>query len=460
MRDSDKQASGSILAVDDDPAVLRTLRRAFEEKYETYLAQAAQEAMDQYEAHRPDVVLLDLHLPDVSGMRLLELLCGRGATVLVLTGHADIPTAVEAVKVGAENFLTKPVDLTHLEAIVERAQEKAKLRRAQRFMTESAGEENLGGLGRSPKMRELAGQVERVAEAEYTTVLLKGESGTGKGWLAERIHQLSPRSSAAFVEVNCATLTGTFLESELFGHEKGAFTDAKAMKRGLFEIADGGTLLLDEIGDLDVNLQPKLLKVLESRTFRRIGGVRPIGVNVRLIAATNQDLAAAVEEKRFREDLLYRLNVMPITLPPLRERSPEDVADLAIRVFEELRKEFPRGPSTISPDALEVLIRHPWPGNVRELRNILERARIVSGGVEALEPQHLPAEIRGSTMLERSAVRLETLEDVEKRHIRLTLTSCEGNRTRAAEVLGISRGTLHNKIKKFQLEDVGRGDGS
>jgi len=279
--------TGSILIVDDDASVLSTLARYFERiELEVFRADCGRSAGELYEAHQPDLVLLDLDLPDVSGQDVLEYLHRKGATVVMLTGHGDIESAVQAVKAGAENFLTKPVDFAHLEAVVERALEKSRMRRVQSYQSEPASDTPLEGLlGRSPQMRQVAAHIERLAKTERTTVLLCGESGTGKGWVAEWIHRLSPRNRKSFVQINCATLTGTFLESELFGHEKGAFTDAKSMKRGLLEIADGGTLFLDEIGELDVNLQPKLLNVLESRSFRRIGGTREIVVDVRLIDA-------------------------------------------------------------------------------------------------------------------------------------------------------------------------------
>ncbi len=448
--------TGSILLVDDDAALLGTLGRYFERSnLEVLRALTGREGAELYESHRPDVVLLDLDLPDTSGLAVLQHLRGNGATVIMLTGHGDIATAVEAVKAGAENFLPKPVDFNHLEAVVERALEKARLKRVQAYQSSVGQEVPLEALGGSPKMRALAADIERLAQADRTTVLLLGESGTCKGWVAERIHRLSARGTGPFVEINCATLTGTFLASELFGHEKGAFTDAKTMKRGLFEIADRGTLFLDEIADLDLNLQPKLLKVLESRAFRRIGATREIEVDVRLIAATNRNLQQAVAKKNFREDLFYRLNVMPIELPPLRKRSRSDVAELAERMFAELHREFPRGPERISPEALALLVQYEWRGNVRELRNVLERARIVAGDVTALEPSHLPAELRVPSGVERAGETLPTMKELERRHMERVLVHCGGNRTRAAEVLGVSRATLHTKMKKYGLERIG-----
>jgi DNA-binding NtrC family response regulator len=410
-----------------------------------------------YESHQPDLVLLDLHLPDISGLNVLDYLSHKGATVVMLTGHGDIATAVQAVKAGAENFLTKPVDFAHLEAVVERALEKARLKRLRVY--QSGGERGIpldGLLGRSPRMEAIAAQIERLARADRTTVLLCGESGTGKGWVAEWIHRLSPRSAGSFVQINCATLTGTFLESELFGHEKGAFTDAKALKRGLLEIAAEGTLFLDEIGALDLNLQPRLLHVLESRTFRRIGGTREISVDVRLIAASNRDLEEAVKKREFREDLYYRLNVMPIELPPLRERSRADVAELAKRLFDDLRRELPGHVETLSADALEMLTAYSWPGNVRELRNVLERALILAGDSSSLEVAHLPRELgQKASRLDAFQTEVHRLSEMEQRHIERVLRRCLGNRTRAAKLLGITRATLHNKINKYGLAKVG-----
>ncbi|NIR45993.1 MAG: sigma-54-dependent Fis family transcriptional regulator [Gemmatimonadetes bacterium] len=449
--------NGSVLLIDDDPSVVSALARYFERaRLEVFSALTAEEGLQLYEIHRPDVTVLDLKLPDRSGLDVLQALHSRGGTVILLTAHGDIETAVHAVKSGAENFLTKPVDLAHLDAVVERALEKARLKRFRSRMTEIDDERPLAGLGTSKRMRELAAKVKRVAEAERTTVLLLGESGTGKGWLAERIHRLSPRADAPFVEINCSTLTGTFLESELFGHQKGAFTDAKNMKRGMLEVADGGTIFLDEVGDLELSLQPKLLKMLESRSFRRIGGTREINVDVRVCAASNRDLPQAVSKGDFREDLFYRLNVMPIALPPLRERSLDDIVELSHRLFDELMREFPRGPRSIGSEALAALTRYRWPGNVRELRNVLERARIVAGAVDVLQPAHLPPEIIGATDVRGTGqVALVSMEEMEKRHIKRTLLHLKGNRTRTAKVLGISRATLHSKLNKYGLERAG-----
>jgi two-component system, NtrC family, response regulator AtoC len=307
----------SVLLIDDDVDVLRSIGNYFEKLgYEVTRELSGEAGLATFDRMRPEVVILDLHLPGINGMEVLESLRQRDAAVILLTAEADVSTAVRAMQLGAENFLAKPVDMEHLAAATARVADKARLRRInEALLVQSAPGHGLDSLGTSAAMQEFAHQVGLLAQSDRTTVLLNGESGTGKGWVARMIHDLSPRAKAPFVEVNCAGLNATFLDSELFGHEKGAFTDAKDRKQGLFEIADHGTIFLDEIGDLAPELQPKLLKVLETKTFRRLGGTREITVDVRLIAATNKNLQQEVEEGRFREDLYYRLSVMPLTLP-------------------------------------------------------------------------------------------------------------------------------------------------
>jgi DNA-binding NtrC family response regulator len=441
----------TVLLIDDDPDLLRSLGYYFEQSgYEVGRELTGEAGLEAYDRMRPDVVLLDLGLPGMDGMQVLERLRERNAAVILLTGESDVSTAVRAMQLGAENFLTKPVDMPHLLAITGKVTDKVKLRRVNELLLSSVVPgEGLESLGQSARLQEFARQVNLLAQSDRTTVLLVGESGTGKGWVARMIHNLSPRAKLPFVEVNCAGLSSTFLDSELFGHEKGAFTDAKDRKQGLFEIADKGTIFLDEIGDLAVELQPKLLKVLETKTFRRLGGTREITVDVRLVAATNRDLPGDVAAGRFREDLYYRLNVMPLELPPLRERSREDKLLLITRLFQDLRASVPGAPSLIAPDALERLLHHPWPGNVREMRNVLERALILGRGQVSVSPEHLPAEFRArGGPGERKHVPL-SLDDLERQHIERTLKHHDGNRTRAADELGISRATLINKLRRF-----------
>jgi DNA-binding NtrC family response regulator len=356
------------------------------------------------------------------------------------------------MQLGAENFLTKPVDMEHLAAATARVADKTRLRRInEALLTQSAPGHGLESLGGSSGMQDFAHQVALLAQSERTTVLLNGESGTGKGWVARMMHDLSPRAKAPFVEVNCAGLNATFLDSELFGHEKGAFTDAKDRKQGLFEIADHGTIFLDEIGDLAPELQPKLLKVLETKTFRRLGGTREITVDVRLVAATNKNLQMEVEGGRFREDLYYRLSVMPLTLPAVRDRSREDRLALITRIMGDLQAELPDGPAALSSEVLERMLGYPWPGNVREMRNVLERALILGRGQPTVSVEHLPGEFRARAGLGDRRHTPLSLEDLERQHIERTLKHHTGNRTRAAIELGISRATLINKIKRYSI---------
>ena len=337
--------AGSVLLIDDDVDVLRSIGNYFERfGYEVTRELSGEAGLATFDRLRPEVVILDLGLPGMDGMEVLEHLRQRDASVILLTGQTDVATAVRAMQMGAENFLSKPVDMEHLAAATARVADKARLRRInEALLVQSAPGHGLDSLGASSGMQDFAHQVALLAQSERTTVLLNGESGTGKGWVARMIHDLSPRSKAPFVEVNCAGLNATFLDSELFGHEKGAFTDAKDRKQGLFEIADRGTIFLDEIGDLAPELQPKLLKVLETKTFRRLGGTREITVDVRLVAATNKNLQAEVESGGFREDLYYRLSVMPLTLPAVRDRSREDRLALLTRIMGDLQSEIARG---------------------------------------------------------------------------------------------------------------------
>jgi DNA-binding NtrC family response regulator len=453
--------SRSILLVDDDSEVLGVLTRAYERAgWQVSAAGEASRAMTLYERDRPDLVLLDIGLPGISGLQFLEVLRGRDpdATVIMLTANTEVSTAVEAMRLGAENFLTKPVELEHLEAASQRAFEKAELRRRNRYLAEQkadvAGTE---ALGRTPLMRDIGRQIELLAASD-TTVLLTGETGTGKGFVARLLHSLSPRAPSPFVEINAAGLSATFLDSEMFGHEKGAFTDAKEQKRGLFEVADSGTLFLDEVGDLSAELQPKLLKVLESRRFRRLGGTREIEVDVRLIAATNRPLDRDVRAGSFREDLFYRLNVLPLRLPALRDRGPAEITDLAVRLLFDLRRRIGRGPTRVSDQAMSLITQYSWPGNIREMRNVLERVLLLSGDAEILSPAHLPPEIVGATMpAESGAGEVElSLEQIERRHIARVLAHHEGNRSRTARTLGISRATLYEKLARYGLDQIGR----
>ena len=442
--------------------MVRMLTALFEhDGWRVWQATDGRSGVEMYERVRPDVVITDVRMSGLSGLQALHILKQRDpdASVIVLSAITDVPTAVEAMQLGAETYLTKPVNVNELREATARAVETAEWRRRNRHVAERQTETSgLAALGSSPKMRGIANQVRLIADGA-APVLLLGESGTGKGWVAQIIHSLSPRSRGPFVELNCAALTSTFLESELFGHERGAFTDARMMKRGLFELAHQGTIFLDEIGDLAPELQPKLLKVLERGRFRRLGGTDELEVDVRVIAATNIDLAAAAESKRFRPDLFYRLSVLPLTLPPLRERGRDEIADLTFRLLADLRRRSSRGPTMISAPALALILRYRWPGNIRQLRNLLERVLLLAGDADELRPEHLPLELRESPT---GAPHDETpgedmsLQSVERLHIGRVLAQFGGNRVRAAEALGITRTTLYKRLRAYGLERVGR----
>ncbi len=424
------------------------------------------------QAEDPEVILLDLKLPDADGLEILDRLQGvcPEAAVILLTGHGSVEAAVTAIKKGAEDFLEKdPSSLAVTEVRVERALEMLKLRRENRLYRSQVHGRAAGQIpGNSPVIRELQSMVDLLAKAAQTTVLIQGESGSGKELVARAIHHRSPRAEHPFLDINCAGLSEHLLESELFGHERGAFTDAKALKRGLLEIADGGTLFLDEIGDMPLSIQPKFLRVLENRTFRRVGGTRDISVDIRFITASNKDLATLVEKQTFREDLFYRLKVMPVLVPPLRERGTDILllADVFIQEFNGMLKKRIRG---YGPEAQQVLLAYAWPGNVRELRNVTERGMILCQG-ETIPITCLPAELQklADTLpaappalgemtppdapdVWRPVGTLGTLEEMEQRYIREVLVSVSGNRSQAARVLGISRSTLQDKIRRYGL---------
>jgi DNA-binding NtrC family response regulator len=438
-----------ILIVDDEPDLTSAFGRYFERTgHDVLRAATGEEALAVVEAEHPALMLLDLKLPDMTGFEVLERTREQRPVVIMVTGHGDIPLAVQAMQAGAEGFLTKPVELPHLGAVVDRALEKAQLRDLSRAAAARLGRMSTATmLGSSPPMRELAQQIELLARSERTVALLVGEPGVGKGRVARAIHALSRRGGRSFHEVDCAMRPVEELDLELFGVDRSVGGPAP----GLFELANGGTLLLDEIAELPASLQPTLLHALESRRVRRMGGTREVLVDVRLIAATARDLATEVTEDRFREDLYYRLGAMPLYLPPLRARSPEDMRDTVLALVAELRRSVVEAPFDVSADALELIGSYPWPGNVRELRNVLERALLLARGAPAVLPRHLPAEVRGSgdDLLVPHVSR--TLAEVERVHIDRTLRAHGANRTRAARELGISRATLIKKIREYEL---------
>jgi DNA-binding NtrC family response regulator len=449
----------SVLIVDDERPVTDAFATFFERhgNHSVSRAYSGAEAIAAYEASRPDLVLLDLRLPDMTGFDVYERIREHSPVVIMISGHGDGPLALQALENGAESFLTKPVEPAHLAVAAERAFEKVRLRQLNQYLSERRGGMAAKfALGRSTVMRDLAAQVELLAASDRTTVLLLGESGSGKGRVAELIHSHSPRRTSPFVEVSCAALSGDALEVALFGQEAGAGGNGRQPHVGLFEVAAGGSLFLDEIGELDSHLQARLLRVFEGKGFRRVGGTRALSSDVRIIAATNRDLVNEVNEGRFREDLYYRLSVMPLYLPPLRARSREDLVELMGRIVDDLRPHMPAAPRGISDEALHRLLRHAWPGNIRELRNVLERAMIVGRGAEQIEVRHLPADVRDSSAPSSEQHVARTLEEVERVHIERTLRVHNANRTHAARELGISRATLIKKIKEYGLNPRAR----
>ena len=420
----------------------------------------AEKLFDRQVEEPPDAVITDLMMPGLSGIDVTRRLrrTDPHLPIFVLTAHAEIDTAIEALKAGANEYLTKPVNIDELTTLLRRALKERPVKEEASSLEKGRQQEFSVGaiLGQHPRIEEVRQFVQRIADIPHPTVLLLGESGTGKNLVARAIHYSSPHSTGRFVEINCSALPSHLLESELFGHQKGAFTDARESKRGLIEVADEGTLFLDEIGDLSPELQAKLLNFVESLQFRRVGGTEDIEVSLRIMTATNRNLEEAIKSGQFRLDLYYRISVATHTLPPLREIK-EDIPRLADHFREVFNREFRKEIGSISPEALEVLRDWDWPGNVRELRNVIERALIFADG-KVLHRAELPelGTIGIDPPRPESVNGLEvpkdmTLADAEKEHIRRTLAECGGAVQRAAEILGISRKNLWEKRKKYGL---------
>jgi DNA-binding NtrC family response regulator len=445
-----------LLVVDDDDPLRQTLVRRFQRQgMEVTAAASAEEALAHSDRLRCDIALLDLHLPGMSGIDLLTQLKQRqpGIEAILLTAHGSIETAIQAMKCGAYDYLTKPFHLPELEMYVQKAYEKVQLVRRERQWVEQMSFESLRYrlIGSSPQMHRIRQLIEKVAPTE-ATVLVCGASGTGKELVARALHYNSARRDRPLVTINCAALQETLLESELFGHEKGAFTGATQAKPGLVEVAEGGTLFIDEIAEMAPGLQAKLLRVLEDGHYRRVGSTQESQANVRVIAATNKVLAEEQKAGRFREDLYYRLNVVTIALPPLRERR-EDIPELV----EHFLDSRPLGGvhHRIEPEALEALVRYDWPGNIRELANVLERAQILAEE-QVITLDDLPDILADSTPESLSASGdARQLREVERRHILAVLHQERGNKVHAARVLGISRRALYRLISKYHLQANG-----
>src|SRR5687767_9269030 len=388
-----KTLNGTILIADDDDDIREILKDTLNSLGARIVtAINGQECLDRVEADAPDLILLDIEMPGKSGLQVLQDLRQRGSetTIIMITAYGTIERAVQAMKQGAYDFITKPFDLDHIALTVEKALERERLKRGLEHFSEAMGERYRLIGGESPKMR-AAIETAKKAAASRSTVLLLGESGTGKEVFARAIHVWSERRREPFIAINCVGLSKELLESELFGHEKGAFTGAHQLKKGKMELADDGTLFLDEVGDISTELQTKLLRFLQEREFERVGGTTPISVDVRIIAATNRDLTRAVREGQFREDLYYRLNVIPLTLPPLRERK-EDIPGLANYFLGRFASETKKNFSRITEEAMQKLTAYEWPGNVRELANVVESGVVLGQGPE-LMPHHLPTKI-------------------------------------------------------------------
>ena len=469
----------SVLIVDDEKHTREGLQQALEDNYDVSVASSADEAFNLFDAQEFDVVVTDLRMPGKSGLKVIDkaLALPNHPAVLMMTAYGSIETAVEAMKRGAVDFLTKPVNIERLEMLIQRALKSKTLEVEVKQLHERLDEKfSFNGIvGHSSRLQDVLDRVKLVAPSK-ATILIEGESGTGKELIAQAIHQASPRARAAFVAVHCAALSESLLESEIFGHERGSFTGATERRIGRFESADGGTLFLDEIGEISASTQVKLLRFLETKSIERVGGSKPLALDVRLVAATNRGLEGLVRAGKFREDLFFRLNVVRIDMPPLRERT-EDIPLLLAHFNKSFSEENGVEQLTIEPGAMRYLQAYPWPGNIRELRNFMENAVVLRRGGKFtefdLEPKFrgqtpaLPAGSMaggaGSTATGDSASPVSggsvsgsslLVEDNEKRLLQEALLKSRGNRTLAAKLMGISRRTLHRKLSQWPELDV------
>lgn len=456
----------SILIVDDEELTQRTISRSLrEEGWEVLVASSGEEGLKLFAEEKPEIALLDIVLPCLDGVGVLrEIKRQAPATVVVMmSAYHLVDRAVEAMKLGAFDYLVKPFHLKDMLATMHRATEMLQLQVRVRETVETAkGRYDFGRVVTTNEAtRKILAVAQKAAEADRTTILIEGESGTGKGVLARAIHYASPRASMPLLEINCATLPDTLLESELFGYEPGAFTDARRRKEGLLERAHGGTVFLDEVGNMSASVQAKLLRVLEEGTFLRLGGTRVIHIDVRIIAATNSNLKESVVQNRFREDLYYRLNVLPLVLPPLRERR-EDIVCLALEMIGHFNRELKKSFTGLTTAAADLLGRYDWPGNIRELKNVIERAMILSpeGDIDA---EYLPEEIRdykeravpeplSAFDVSPTGHQFVTLEELEENYVEQVLTATGNNKTQAARLLGIHTTSLQRRLKKSARE--------
>jgi two-component system NtrC family response regulator/two-component system response regulator HydG len=458
------RANERILIADDEQNARTALRTLLQDEgYEVAEASDGEEALVKLQSFAPAAILADVRMPRLDGISLLKRAreLGYDAVFVMTTAFASVEAAVEAMRAGAENYLVKPLDVSAVQVVLEKALEKLRLQRDTQNLRERVRERYRfhSIVGDAPELQAVFDVVKRAAPTR-ATVLILGESGTGKELVAQALHEESPRRDRPFIKVNCAALSETLLESELFGHEKGAFTGAVGRKEGRFELADGGTLFLDEIGEISPALQIKLLRVLQQREFERVGGTQTLKVDVRLVAATNRDLLAEVKAGKFREDLYYRLNVVAVTLPPLRQRKG-DIPALVSHFIDKYAKAYGKEIRGLAPGTLNALLAHDWPGNVRELENVVERAVVLCKATE-LGADDLPTTLRGPRPRERAAGALipgATLYEIEREAILRTLEMVGGSTSRAAEILGISVRKIQYRLKEYSAGERGAGGG-
>ena len=441
----------SVLVIDDDPLIRKTLSSYLSKKgFEALVAEDGEEGLQKYEERIPDLVILDIRLPDVDGLEVLGRIREKNpnAGIIIMTAYDDMKTTIEAIKLGAFEYLVKPLDYVELDLTIDKAFQIRSLEDKVSYLLEEKQKEytidNI--VGRSVKMREVFKLIGSVANTR-TNVLIQGESGTGKELVAKAIHYNSPYRGEPFIVINCSAISDTLLESELFGHVKGAFTDAICETKGKFEIAGKGTLFLDEIGDISANLQSKLLRVIETRDFMKVGGEKILKTEARIIAATNQDLKKLIEIGKLREDLYYRLKVVEIALPPLRDRK-EDIPELMAYLLEKINRDLRKNVRKVPPEVMKTMMNLPWGGNVRELENALIRGVILAKGDVILD-ENLALEIGDKKLYPKQLV---PLKEVEKDYIQHVLKATKGNKTRTSQILQITRPTLDKKIKEYKLD--------
>ncbi len=450
----------AILIVEDDDTMRETLSDVLRKRgYEIYTEARGHDAISTIKKNMIDLILLDMKLPDVDGLDVLKKIkeIDTDILVIIMTAYSDIKTAVSAMKLGAYHYINKPFELDELNLLIEKGLETQSLiNEVRRLRRQQKGDENTHIYGVSPQIQYVKELIGMISKTNKTSVLIQGESGTGKELVANAIHYNSSRRNKPLMKINCSAIPDSLLESELFGYEKGAFTDAKATKKGLFELADGGTIFLDEIGDMKPFLQSKILRVIENQSFMRVGGEREIKVDVRVIAATNRDLESLVKDGLFRKDLYYRLKVIVVDMPPLRERG-EDILLLSNIFIEEQNKELGKKIKGFTDEAKRLMMQYHWPGNVRELKNVIERAVILSDQ-EYITPKYLPFELKRNDFQGKKRDELYSefpedmsLEHVEKSHLLRVLEKLNWNKSKAAKALGISRATLRMKIKRYNI---------